>query len=270
LRKPHVGAGLSQRLPNLWLQRFWLRLMLAGLACCLTSQLGPGQAPVIGNRGLAVLEPPLPIIVNRTPALPESPQDVENALPAVLEFEPSGAPLPPIPSVLVFEPAEAPAPMISGAPGLAANRPPLPALSSERALRPGKAPLPAIPYLLSFRASTPTLPSQSSSPDFEPSAPPLPPLSNVPVFTSPLAILSDHPLAALSQRAAFGSVIGLEGSNGVDNRTTFLCPMKAGFAEPFVLRESPVQIKDTNPRTANFSDPIPQSISLPQPLFRLE
>jgi hypothetical protein len=262
LRKPHVGLA--------WLHRFWLRLVLAGLACCVTSRLGPGQSRIIVNRTPAVLEPPLPIIINRTPALPESPQEVEDALPAVLEFEPSGAPLPPIPSVLVFEPAEAPAPMISGAPGLAANRPPLPALSSERALRPGKAPLPAIPYLLGFRASTPPLPSQSSSPDFEPSAPPFPPLSNVPVFTSPLAILSDHRLAAPSQRAAFGSVMGLDGSKGVDNRTTFFYPMKTRFAEPFVHCDCPAHVKDTHALTGSFSDPIPASISLAQPMFRGE
>jgi hypothetical protein len=241
--------------------------MLAGWACCLTSQLGPGQAPIIGNRGLAVLEPPLPIIVNRTPALTESPQDVENANPPVLEL--GKAPLPPIPSVLVFEPTEAPAPMISSASGLAANKPPLPALSSGPALQPVKPPTPAIPYLLGFEATTAPLPPLSSSPDFEP-IPWTPPLSSVPVFASPLAVISDQPLAAPSQRAAFGSVIGLEGSNGIYDRTTFLCPMKAGFAEPFVHRESPVQINDTNPRTANFSDPIPQSISLPQPLFRRE
>jgi hypothetical protein len=265
LRKPHAGLAC--------LRRSWLRLMLAGWACCLTSQLGPGQAPVIGNRGLAVMEPPLPIIVNRTPALTESPQDVENANPPVPEF--GKAPLPPIPSVLVFEPTEAPAPMISSASGLAANKPPLPALVPklslgtriESALQPVKAPIRAIPYLLGFEATTAPLPPLSSSPDFEP-IPWTSPLSSVPVFASPLAIVADHPLAALSQRAAFGSVIGLEVSNEIDNRTTFLCPMKAGFAEPCVYRESPVQIKDTNPRTANFSDPIPQSISLPQPLFR--
>jgi hypothetical protein len=266
LRKPHVG------LP--WLHRFWLRLMLAGLACCLTSQVGPGQAPVIGNRGLAVLEPPLPIIVNHTPALTESPQDVDNANPPVLEF--GKAPLPPIPSVLVFEPTEAPVPMISSRSGLAANTP-LPALVPklslgtriESALQPVKAPIRAIPYLLGFEASAAPLPPLSSSPDFEPITC-TSPLSSVPEFASPLAIVSDHPLAALSQRAAFGSVIGLEGSNGVDNRTTFLCPMKAGFAEPFVHCEGPVQIKATSPRIGSFSAPIPQSISLPQPFFRRE
>jgi hypothetical protein len=153
--------------------------------------------------------------------------------------------------------------------GLAANKPPLPALSSGPALQPVKAPIRAIPYLLGFEATTAPLPPLSSSPDFEP-IPWTSPLSSVPVFASPLAIVSDHPLAALSQRAAFGSVIGLEGSNGIEHRTPFLCPMKAGFAEPFVHRECSGQIKDINPRAANFPDPIPQSISLPQPLFRRE
>jgi hypothetical protein len=262
VRKPHAGLA--------WLHRFWLRLMLVGLACCLTSQLGPGQAPVIVNRAPAVLEPPLPIIVNRAPALPESPQEVENAHPSVLEFEPSQAPLPLIPSVLVFEPAKAPVPMISSASDLAPNKPRLPTISGGRAFQPGKAPLLAVPYLLGFRASSPPLPSQSSSPEFVPSPPPLPPLSSVPVFTSPLAIPSDHPLAAPSHRAAIGSVIGLDGAKGIDNRTTFLSPITIEFAEPFVHLESPAKVKDANPSTEKFSDPIPPSISLPQPLFRRE
>jgi len=150
---------------------------------------------------------------------------------------------------------------------LAANKPPLPALSSGPALQPLKAPIPAIPYLLGFEASAAPLPPLSSSPDFEP-IPWTPPLSSVPVFASPLAMISDHPLAAPSQRAAFGSVIGLDGSNGIDHRTTVLRLMQAWFGEPFVHRESSVQVKDTNPRTSSFSDSIPQSISLPQPLFR--
>ena len=259
MRKPHVGLT--------WLHRFWLWLMLAGLACRPTSQVGPGQAPVIVNRELAVLGPPLPIFVNRKPAPTESPRD-EYAIPTVPEF--GKAPLPPIPSVLVFEPTGAPAPMISSMSGLVANKPPLPALSSGPALQPVKATIPAIPYLLGFEASAPPLPPLSISPDFVPIPWTSPPLSSVPVFAAPLAMISDHPLAAPSQRAAFGGVIGLEGSNGIYHRTTFLCPMKAVFAEPFVHSESSVQIKDSNPRTASFSDPIPQSSSLPQPLIRRE
>ena len=259
MRKPHVGLA--------WLHRFWLWLMLAGLACCPTSQLGPGQAPVIVNRALAVLGPPLPIFVNRMPAPTESPQDVENAISTVPEF--AKAPLPPIISVLLFQPTEAPAAMISSASALAANKPPLPALSSGPALQPVKATIPAIPYLLGFEATAAPLPPPSSSPDFEPIIW-VPPLSSVPVFAAPLAMISDHPFAAPSQRPAFGSVIGLEGSIGIDHRTTFLRLMQAWFGEPFVHRESSVQVKDTNPRTSSFSDSIPQSISLPLPLFRRE
>ena len=256
MRKPQVGLA--------WLHRFWLWLMLAGLACCPTSRLGPGQAPVIVNRALAVLGPPLPIFVDRKPASTESPQD-EYAIPTVFEF--GKALLPPIPSVLVIEATEAP--MISSAYGLAANKPPLPALSSGPALQPVKATIPAIPYLLGFEATAAPLPPPSSSPDFEPIIW-VPPLSSVPVFAAPLAMISDHPFAAPSQRPAFGSVIGLDGPNGIDHRTTFLRLMQTGFGEPFVHRESSVQVKDTNPRTSIFSDSIPQSVSLPQPLFRRE
>lgn len=241
MRKPHPGLA--------WLHRFWLRLLLAGLACCLTSQLGLGQAP---------------IIVNRAPALAESPHEVENAHASVLEFEPSGAPLPPIPSVLVFEPVKGPAPKVSSVPHLAPNKPRAAAHSSRPALQPGKVPMPAIPYLLGFRTSTAPSPSQSSSPEFEPSPPPLPPLSSIPVFASPVAFASAHPLSGPSHRAAFGSVIGMHGSKGIDNRRTFLCPIQVEFAEPFVHLESQAKVKDANPLTGNLADTIPPSGSLPQ------
>src|SRR5260370_11757721 len=119
--------------------------------------------------------------------------------------------------------------MLCGRVGLADNKRPLHALVPklslgtriESALQPVKAPIRAIPYLLGFEASAAPLPPLSSSPDFEPITW-TPPLSSEPVFASPLAIVSDHPLAALSQRTAFGSVIGLDGANGIDNRATFL------------------------------------------------
>ena len=124
-------------------------------------------------------------------------------------FEPTKAPLPKISSVPKLEPGGA----LFTMPRYARREspePPLAANSSVLASVPAKAPFPVIWWYLGFDPHEPQLPALASSRDSRPRIPALPPPSSTPVYASPLAILSDHPLAAHSDRPTFGSVIGLD------------------------------------------------------------
>ena len=118
LRKPNVGLT--------WLHRYWLRLLLAGVACCLTSQNGPSQAPTIVNCAPAMLGSPQEAVLQISErkaeggTLPritrgwaiELPLAESDPTPSTLVFKTHAVELTPTPSTLVFPPKAPPRPVI--------------------------------------------------------------------------------------------------------------------------------------------------------------
>jgi hypothetical protein len=172
LRKPHVGLA--------WLHRFGLRLVLAGLACCLTSQSGPGQAPLIVNRLPATLDTPLATseprvtrgwvveeILVEARAKPSVPIREPNVLllspiARIAEREASIQLMPPIANVVVREATQPIANVVVREPAQPAvqpihriiifeTKPPEPSAAPQVVVfEPAKAPLTPIPSVLVF------------------------------------------------------------------------------------------------------------------------
>lgn len=229
--------------PQTRLRRVVLRLIVAGWACCLTSQIGLVQSP---------------FIVNRTPALLGPPQEVEPPRPAVTEFEPrsksaigqtlekQAKPRPQIllfearepaagPSALEFDPSESPPPRF---PNELPRLPEIPEIELETAdLPPPRfAAEPPREFAAATRLAVNLAPILAARELIESGQADMPPFVALPVsFARPRGVQQDA--------AAFGRVIGVRGftvPKWTGDSVRFLIPRRGALLEPVAHFERPI------------------------------
>jgi hypothetical protein len=193
------------------LRRFLLRLIVAGWACCLTSQIGLVQSP---------------LIVNRTPSVLGPPQEIEPPRPTVLEFEsqppPANGPTigyvtlesdtPPQPQILLFDARPSPVTLVWP------DRSVLPPSRFGDEL-PRELPLPVLSTTVPEAIGTPretvapvVIATQASMAVPEPIVVPRETVEPAVMATQPSMAVTvgfARPAAVLSERPLFGRVIGV-------------------------------------------------------------